>query len=195
MEHTGYSAPSSADASLTSCGSSSANAISAPAKKLRASPAAPALHATMENIEQHNSRPTAGATITISSGSSVSRLSHASSHERNRRVALAKARQHTAKLEVELAEEQARLRRDLARAEEVLAEEELDLALAGSHTGSAGRVADVQSIGGSSNGAQRDASYDPLIELESSAEAREAMGLLVKTRSPAAQHEQPTAYL
>ena len=114
--------------------------------------------------------PTAGATITISSGSSVSRLSHASSQGRNRRVALAKARQHTARLEVELAEEQARLRRDLAHADEALAEEELDLALAGSHTGSVGRVADVQRIEGSSNGAQRDASYDPLIEFEFSAE-------------------------
>ena len=49
-------------------------------------------------------------------------------------------RGNTAKLDVELAEEQARPRRDLEHVEEVLAEEELDLALAGSRTGSVGRV-------------------------------------------------------
>ena len=113
-------------------------------------------------------------------------LSHASSQERNRRVALAEARQHTARLEVELAEEQAGLRRDLARAYEVLANEELDLALAGSQTGSVGRLADVLSIEGNSTGARRDASSEPLLELEVSAETRAAIGLLVKTRSPAA---------
>ncbi len=185
MEHTGYSAPSSADVSLTSSGSSSANAVLAPTKKLRSTPAAPALFATMENIDQHNSGPTAKATITISIGSSVSRLSHASSQERNRRVALAKARQHTARLELEHAEEQARLRRDLARADEALTEEELDQALAGYQTGSVGRLAYVRSSEGNSAGAQRGASSDSLIDLEMPGQTQAALGLRVKTRSPA----------
>ena len=79
-------------------------------------------------------------------------------------------------------EEHARLRLDLAHADEVLAEEELVLALAGSQTGSVGRLTDVQSIEGNSAGAQRDATTDlPLIEFNVSAETRVAFGLPVKT--------------
>ena len=85
----------------------------------------------------------------------MSRLSATSSQERNRRVALAKARQQTTKLEVEIAEEQARRQRTLARADEALAEEELDLALAGSRAGSVGRLSDVQSIEGNPAGSTR----------------------------------------
>ncbi len=111
MEPTGYSAPPSAhDRSMNNSVCSSATPVCAPLKKLRATPAVPALVATLENIEQRNQAPR--ATLNVSSGSEI--FSIASSQERNQRVALAKAWQHTARLSLELAENQARLRLELA---------------------------------------------------------------------------------
>ena len=67
----------------------------------------------------------------------------------------------------------ARLRRELAQADEALAQSELDQALAGSTTGSVGRLADVVSEEGNSVGARPRSSHEvatPLINLEETAE-------------------------
>ncbi len=118
---TGYSAPASElDATpLYSSGSSSATAKAAPCKKLHATPAAPALVVTFASLDLHNASQTV-----VSSGSEVHSVT--SSTERLRRAQLAKAKR-------ELAE---------ARIEE--AQTQLDL-VAGSQTGSVGRLADVTS--------------------------------------------------
>jgi NADPH-dependent ferric siderophore reductase len=117
---------------MNNSGSSSATPVCAPLKKLRATPAVPALAATLENIEQHNKTPR--TTLNVSSGSDI--LSIASSQERNQRVALAKARQQTA-----------RLRLELAVADEDVVQTEMDHARAGSQAGSVGRLTDVRSEG------------------------------------------------
>ncbi len=112
-QHTGYSAPpSELDGTLLdSSGLSSATAKAAPWKKQRATPAAPALVATLEIINQHNS--ILAVPTNISSGSEI--LSVTSSKERQRRVQLAKAREETSRLRLELAE-----------AREAVAQTELD---------------------------------------------------------------------
>ena len=107
----------------------------APLKKQRATPAAPALVATFENVSQHNKAP--NASMNISSESEV--FSVTSSTERQRRVQLAKARA-----------ESARLRLELAEAREAVAQTELDHAVAGSTAGSVGRLTDARSEGGTS---------------------------------------------
>ncbi len=84
-QHTGHSAPpSELDGTLLdSSGSSSATAKAAPWKKHRATPAAPALVATFDNVSLHNANQ-----INLSSGSEI--LSVASSSERQRRADLGK---------------------------------------------------------------------------------------------------------
>ena len=94
---TGYSAPTSADVSLNNSGtsSSSINLVYPPKKIQRGAeqaPAAPALTATMENIAEHGRAP-----MVVHSASSSELQSIASSRERDRRVALAKARRETIK--------------------------------------------------------------------------------------------------
>ena len=144
-QHTGYSAPPSEFAAsiLNSSGSSSATAKAAPLKKLRSTPAAPALVATYENVNAHNA-----SQVNISSGSEI--LSVASTTERLRRAQLAKA-------QLELAE---------ARVKIIQAEMDLS---AGSRAGSVGCLNDVKSEGGSSTRARPRSLADlaaPLIQLE-----------------------------
>ena len=118
---TGYSAhPLEMDETQPySSGSSSATAKAAPCKKLRATPAVPALVATHANLDRHN----ASQTI-VSSGSEVQSVS--SSTERLRRAQLAKAKF------------------EMAEARVMMAQANLDLAT-GSQAGSVGRLADVAS--------------------------------------------------
>ena len=65
---TGYSAPSSEyDAALlNSSGSSSATAKAAPMKRMRATPAVPALVATFANVDAHNANQ-----VDVSFGSEI----------------------------------------------------------------------------------------------------------------------------
>ena len=133
---TGYSAPTSADVSLNNSGtsSSSINVVYPPKKIARAAqaPAAPARIATMQNIAEHDSA------MVVQSTSSSELQSIASSRERDRRVALAKARRETIKARNALA---------LAEADQEVAESELDLYRAPSRANSIRRLADVQSDG------------------------------------------------
>ena len=127
---TGYSVPpSEADVTpLYTSGSSSATAKAAPTKKFKPTPAAPALVATFSNVEMHNANQT--------QGSSESEISVVSSAERHNRLLLARAK------------------RELAEARVHEAQAELDFATS-SRAGSAGRLTDVRSEGGSSVRAPR----------------------------------------
>ena len=113
---TGYSAPTSADVPLNNSGtsSSSINVVYPPKKIQRAAqaPAAPARIATMQNIAEHDNA------MVVQDTSSSELLSIASSLERDRRVALAKARRKTFRARNTLA---------LAEADQEVAESELNL--------------------------------------------------------------------
>ncbi len=128
MERTGYSAPSFQGTSLNTSGTSSysANAVEPQAKKSAPTPApaAPALAASLANIPERDIHVV---------------RSVASSVERGRRLAFAKARRERTRKEMEL-----------ANADVYVAEGELEEALAGSVAGSVGRVADLDSEGGNS---------------------------------------------
>ena len=141
---TGYSAPTSADVSLNNSGtsSSSINVVYPPKKIARAAqaPAAPARIATMQNIAEHDNA------MVVQDTSSSELLSIDSSRERDRRVALAKARRDTTRAKFALAQMQV----ELAEADQEVAESELDLHRAPSRASSIGRLADVQSDGGNS---------------------------------------------
>ena len=91
QQPTGYSAPpSETDATmLNNSGSSSATPVWAPKKKQRATPVAPALVATFDNVNLHNA-----SQIYVSSGSEI--LSVSSSSERQRRADRAKAKRELA---------------------------------------------------------------------------------------------------
>ena len=160
-QQTGYSAPPSEfDASiLNSSGSSSATAKAAPMKRMRPTPAAPALVATFANVDAHNA-----GQVNVSSGSEI--LSVTSSTERLRRAQLARA-------QLELAEARVKV-----------AQAELDLA-SGSQAGSVGRLTDVRSEGGNSGRARPRSSADlatPLIQLEESEQRVSETGTLPTLR-------------
>ena len=146
MPPTGYSAPASAEASMNTSGtsSSSINVVYPPKKILRGpekAPAAPALTTTMENIAEPSMAPRV-----VHSTSSSELQSIASSQERDRRVALAKARRDTTKAKLALGQIQV----DLAEADQELAESEFDAHRSHSRAGSTGRLADVEIDGGNS---------------------------------------------
>ena len=127
MEPTGYSVPNSEGTSLNTSGtsgtlSSGPNAVVPPAKRYAPSPAAPAVSAPPREIEMVRSSSSSGIGSTTSSV------------ERVRRLALVKA-------------------------DEDVAEVELQEALAASVAGSVVRVADLESEGGNSARARPGSSH------------------------------------
>ena len=130
MEPTGYSVPPSEGTSLNTSGtsgtlSSGPNAVVPPAKRYAPTPAAPAVSAPPRDVEMVRSSSSSGIGSTTSSV------------ERVRRLALVKARRETIRQQLAL-----------AKADEEVAEEELQEALAASAAGSVGRMADLESEGG-----------------------------------------------
>ena len=123
MEPAGYSAPNSQGTSLNTSGTSSysANAVEPQAKKSAPTPApaAPALAASLANIPERDIHVV---------------RSVASSVERGRRLAFAKARRELTREEMELA----KASMELAKGDVEIAEGELEEALAGSVAGSVG---------------------------------------------------------
>ncbi len=161
-QYTGYSAPPSERTDGTPLNSeTSSGSVKPPlaaTKKYKpttafdalvaATPAVPALVATLTNVERHN----AAQMTTISSSSDYS---VASSAERHRRLLCARAQRKLADARAYAVE---------ARMKEVQAE--IDLS-ASSHAGSVGRLNDVRSEGGNSARARRrDDTAAPLIQLD-----------------------------
>ena len=112
-------------------------------KKMRSTPAALALLATLANVDAHNA-----ATYNVSSGSEIQSVT--SSTERHRRAQLARAQL------------------ELAEARVNMAQAELDLTT-GSRAGSVGRLTDVRSEDGASTTARQRSSAEmavPLIQLD-----------------------------
>ena len=146
METTGYAVPASEGTSLDTSGtsgtlSSGPHAVVPPAKRYAPSPAAPAVSA-----------PPRDAPMILNSSSSSGIGSTTSSIERIRRLALVKARRETIRQQLAL-----------AKADEEVAEEELQEAISASVAGSVGRVADLESEGGNSARARPRSSYEIVI--------------------------------
>ncbi len=136
MHATGYSAPNSAGNSLniwSNTDTSGIEPVEPPAKRVdQHVPAAPAITAQVATIT-----PTRVNLVHSSSSSDL--RSVAASSERRCRLGLARAKQETARGQVEL-----------AQANQQVAESELEEALATSITGSVGRIADLESSSGNS---------------------------------------------
>ena len=136
MHATGYSAPSSAGHSLNNSSNTDTSGIEVvepPATRVdQHVPAAPAI--TAQAVTESQTR-----IQMVNSSSSSDLRSVAASSERRCRLGLARAKQETARRQVEL-----------AHANQQVAEGELEEALATSIAGSVGRMADLESNSGNS---------------------------------------------